>query len=434
MDDFLTRLKRYGQMATSASGLAARLSAEKYLGYSMDHNAYANHLKTFLGNVKGPVMKVAQFLATIPGALPPEYQKEFESLQNNAPPMGLPFVKRRMANELGPDWQMHFKEFDLTPSFAASLGQVHKAVTIDGTLVACKLQYPAMKEIIAADLNQLHVFLSFYEKYSQAIETQDIQEEIKEKLAQEIDYDQEAKHLGWYAHIFKDYSPIHVPAVLNHLSTSQLLTMTWMEGTRVLNQDYSQDQCDQLGALLFHGWYYPFYHFGIIHGDPHPGNYTVTKDLDLNLMDFGCVRQFSPEFIEGVILLYRSLLHNDQEQTVYAYSKWGFKNLSKDLIEIITKWARLLYDPLLDDRIRPIQEDSAGEKGWQIATEVHRMLHENGGIRPPREFVFMDRAAVGIGSVIMRLGSQQNWHQLFEGLIEGFSPDYLRENQTKLSL
>ena len=138
-------LKRYFQVGTTVGGLAARVAGQHYLGHSIDDEAYARSLKEALGKMKGPLMKVAQFLATIPDAIPYEYAEELLELQSQAPSMGIPFVRRRMASELGPNWQSHFKEFDQSAFAAASLGQVHNAVDHEGSHLACKLQYPGMQ-------------------------------------------------------------------------------------------------------------------------------------------------------------------------------------------------------------------------------------------------------------------------------------------------
>src|SRR5437764_4076431 len=140
-DDSLTgRVRRYAQVSTAMGGLAARLAGERYLGLNLDRSRHAAELKAVLGGIKGPLMKVAQLLATIPDALPKEYVNELVQLQADAPSMGWPFVKRRMASELGPDWQKRFASFEREAARAASLGQVHRAVGLDGRLFACKLQ------------------------------------------------------------------------------------------------------------------------------------------------------------------------------------------------------------------------------------------------------------------------------------------------------
>src|SRR5476651_366247 len=154
------RLGRYARVGTSMGGLAVRLAGERYLGFSLDRDRHATDLKAALGGLKGPPMKAAQLLATIPNALPPEYARELAELQANAPAMGWAFVRRRMASELGPDWQSKFARFDKEASFAASLGQVHRAALHDGRDAAVKLQYPDMASALEADLNQLKLIFA----------------------------------------------------------------------------------------------------------------------------------------------------------------------------------------------------------------------------------------------------------------------------------
>lgn len=136
------RVRRYAQVSAAVGGLAARMAGERVFGIQGDPARRAAELKAALGGLKGPLMKVAQILSTIPDALPREYALELAQLQSNAPHMGWPFVKRRMASELGPEWQKRFSSFDHEASAAASLGQVHKAIGLDGRRLACKLQYP----------------------------------------------------------------------------------------------------------------------------------------------------------------------------------------------------------------------------------------------------------------------------------------------------
>lgn len=427
------RVKRYAQVSSAIGGLAARVVGERYLGMPTDRQSHAGNIKDLLGNLKGPLMKVAQFLATVPDALPPEYAEQLMELQANAPAMGTLFVKRRMRGELGLNWEQKFAYFELEASSAASLGQVHRARSLTGEDVACKLQYPDMTTVVNADLSQLKFFFSLYETMGSALETADIQEEIRHRLQEELDYHNEARNMALYRQIFAETSNIYVPDYYAELSTERLLTMSWMSGNPILSySDRSLEERNQLAQLLFLAWYGPLYAYGVIHGDPHPGNYTVRDNLSLNLLDFGCVRIFPASFIQGVIELYEALRDHNQDQAVHAYETWGFKDLSFAVIEVITEWAKLLYDPLLDDSIRPIQVSHSGKAGWEMATKVHQELARLGGIRPPKEFVFMDRAAVGIGSVIMRLKAECNWHRLFYELIDEFSADNLKKRQDEI--
>ncbi len=427
------RVRRYARVSTSMSGLAARLAGEKYLGLKLERGKHAADLKSALGGLKGPLMKVAQILATIPEALPPEYADELRQLQANAPAMGWPFVKRRMAAELGRDWQSRFERFDREAAAAASLGQVHKAVDHDGRLLACKLQYPDMQSAVEADLKQLRLVFSVFESYDKAISTKQIHAEISERLREELDYEREARHTQLYADILAGEPDVHVPTVAPDLSTKRLLTTTWLDGKPIMGFTKADIEIrNQLAYNMFRAWYVPLYYYGIIHGDPHLGNYTVRPDLGINLLDFGCVRVFPAPFVGGVISLYRALQRDDTELAVHAYETWGFRNLSKELIEVLNIWARFLYGPILEDRTRTIGETNNGVYGRETAQRVHLRLKDVGGVEVPREFVFMDRAALGLGSVFIHLAAEVNWYRLFNELIEDFDAEKLSARQAEM--
>jgi len=426
------RVRRYAQVSTAVGGLAARLAGERYLGLKLDRGKHAEDLKRALGGLKGPLMKVAQIMSTIPEALPQEYVQELTQLQSNAPAMGWPFVKRRMAAELGSDWEKRFEKFEHEAAAAASLGQVHKAV-LHGKTLACKLQYPDMQSAVEADVRQLKLVFSIYRRYDDSIETTQIHAEIAARLREELDYRREAKHMALYRLMLAKEKSIHVPEVLQALSTGRLLTMSWVEGAPLLTfKTASLADRNKLANNMFRAWYVPFYEYGVIHGDPHLGNYSVRPDLSVNLLDFGCVRVFEPKFVGGVIDLYRALQNDDRALAVHAYETWGFKGLSKEVIDTLNMWATFVYAPLLEDRQRKIQEfkeKNGGIYGREVAEKVHKRLRELGGVKPPREFVFMDRAAIGLGGVFMHLGAEVNWHRLFHEMIEGFSAGALGKRQ-----
>jgi predicted unusual protein kinase regulating ubiquinone biosynthesis (AarF/ABC1/UbiB family) len=424
------RLGRYARVGASVGGLAARLAGERYLGWSLDRGKHAAELRSALGGLKGPLMKAAQLLATIPDALPPEYARELAQLQANAPAMGWAFVRRRMATELGADWQSRFGRFDKEASFAASLGQVHRAALPEGREVACKLQYPDMASALEADLDQLKVVFAIGQRFDPAIRTDEIHAEITTRLREELDYHREAKHVALYRHILRDEPNVHVPDVVPSHSTDRLLTMGWLDGEPLLNwKGRSQEDKDRLAVNMFRAWYVPFYSYGVIHGDPHLGNYTVRADGSVNLMDFGCVRVFPPRFVRGSIELYRALMSDDLDRAVAAYQDWGFTGLSREMIAVLNRWAAFLYGPLMDDRPRRLTEGMGEGFGRDMAQNVFGELRRMGGVRPPREFVFMDRAAIGLGSVFIHLRASLNWHCLFESLLEGFDVDQLAVRQ-----
>ena len=425
------RIKRYAQVSSTMAGLAARLGGQKYLGIGIDKPEHARHLMEQLGDLKGPLLKVAQLLATIPNVLPKEYAAELQKLQSQAPPMGWLFVRRRMIAELGSDWEKRFKSFEKDAAAAASLGQVHRAVTLKGVPVACKLQYPDMVSAVEADLKQLRLIMGVFEKYDQSVLTEGIQQEIADRLYEELDYELEARHQALYVDMLGREENVHVAEVIPELSTKRLLTSTWLEGQQILDFIRSRpERRNEIALNLFRAWYVPLYYYGVIHGDPHLGNYTVQKNNSINLLDFGCIRIFPPRFVEGVITLYHALQEQDKDMAVEAYESWGFRGLNKHTIEVLNLWANFLYGPVLDDKVRPIGVvEKGGIYGREIAQQVHKELRKIGGIKIPREFVFMDRAALGLGSVFLHLKAEVNWHDLFNELIEDFDVKKLAERQ-----
>jgi predicted unusual protein kinase regulating ubiquinone biosynthesis (AarF/ABC1/UbiB family) len=426
------RVMRYARVGRAVGGLAARVAGQRYLGLKVDRAENAADLKAALGGLKGPLMKVAQIMATIPDALPKEYVEQLQQLQANAPAMGWPFVKRRMAAELGANWQGKFKSFEHDAAAAASLGQVHRAISHDGRALACKLQYPNMASAVEADLSQLSIIFSIYERYDRAIHTKEIHGEIGDRLREELDYELEGRHMALYRRMLAGEKHVHLPEPLLDLSTKRLLTMSWIEGKpvmQILAGKPSLELRNRIAYNMFRAWYVPFYEYGVIHGDPHLGNYTMRPNGDVNLLDFGCIRIFEPKFVKGVIDLYYALLNDDRDLAVSAYESWGFKGLSREVIDVLNRWAHFVYGPLLEDKERKIQDAETGVYGREVAEGVHAELRRLGPVTPPKEFVFMDRAAIGLGSVFMHLKAEINWYRLFHELITGFDLKALDKRQ-----
>src|SRR5437588_1436589 len=416
-------------------GVAAKLAASRLFGFGLDRGRNASDLAAALGGLKGPIMKVAQLMATIPDLLPPEYVEELQKLQSEAPPMGWPFVKRRMVAELGANWQEKFAEFEHKPAAAASLGQVHRARALDDKALACKLQYPDMQSAVEADLQQLEWLFAIHRRMDPVIDTSEIAKEIAARVREELDYRREAKHVALYRGMLKGIDLIRVPDVWPELSTGRLLTLDWLEGRKLLAHKNAELKIrNRIGQAMFTAWWFPFSRFGVIHGDPHLGNYTVFEEDHspggINLLDYGCVRIFPPSFVGGVVDLYNGLLKGDDELVVRAYETWRFRKLSRELIDVLNIWARFIYGPLLDDRVRTIADGiKPSEYGRRQAFEVHRALREKGPVTVPREFVFMDRAAIGLGGVFLHLRAELTFHHLFNEAIEDFSIARVTERQ-----
>jgi len=241
--------------------------------------------------------------------------------------------------------------------------------------------------------------------------------------------------MALYRDMLADEASVRVPDLVEELSTRRLLTMTWLDGRRLLEfKERPLEERNRLATTMFKAWWHPFSHFGVIHGDPHLGNYTVFEEggeiAGINLLDYGCIRIFPPRFVTGVIELYNGLRHDDRDRIVSAYERWGFKNLTRELIDILNIWARFIYGPLLEDRVRTIAAGvSPAEYGRRQAFEVHRALKEKGPVTVPREFVFMDRAAIGLGGVFLHLGAELNFCRLFNEQIDAYEEAKLAARQ-----
>jgi predicted unusual protein kinase regulating ubiquinone biosynthesis (AarF/ABC1/UbiB family) len=268
------------------------------------------------------------------------------------------------------------------------------------------------------------VLFALHRRMDPAIDTREIAIEIGARVREELDYFREAKHAALYARILNDTPEIRVPASHPDLSTGRLLTLDWLDGEKLLSfKGHPQEERNRIGAAMFKAWWLPFSRYGTIHGDPHLGNYTVFRDGSgepggINLLDYGCIRIFPAKFVGGVVDLYKGLRDDEPARVVHAYETWGFKGLRKDLIDILNIWARFIYGPLLDDRVRTIADGvEPGTYGRKEAFTVHKALKEKGPVRVPQEFVFMDRAAIGLGGVFLHLDAKLNFHRMFEEAI-----------------
>lgn len=419
------RVARAAKVGATLSGAAAAYGRARLIGGDNAEKRIAAALRAALGQTKGPLMKVAQMLATVPDFLPPEYAEELATLQAHAPSMGPSFVERRMRVELGPDWRGKFQSFDSQAAHAASLGQVHRAWDRDGQALACKLQYPEMASAVESDLVQLNAILALVKSMSRIIDPSEIGEEIGARLREELDYEREAKAIQLYGRMLGDLADVRTPKALPELSSKRLLTMTWLSGRPLTEfQEASQETRNHIAALLFHAWWDPMHHYGVIHGDPHLGNYSFSENgRTLNLLDFGCIRIFPPAFVAGVLKLRAALMRDDFDACVEAYREWGFGgDLQRELVEALNVWARFIYAPIMDDRVRSVADGvKPNQYGRREAFHVKQLLQEHGPVTIPREFVFMDRAAIGLGSAFLRLGAEINFFRLFEESIAAFS-------------
>jgi predicted unusual protein kinase regulating ubiquinone biosynthesis (AarF/ABC1/UbiB family) len=298
-----------------------------------------------------------------------------------------------------------------------------------------------MASAVEADLVQLDLLLAIHRRMNPAIDGQDAVKEIGARVREELDYRREARHAALYALMLRDLPQIRVPTVFEPLSTERLLTMTWLDGAPLMNfRQAPLEDRNAIAVAMFKAWWHPFSHYGVIHGDPHLGNYAIwTQEAaetsgirGINLLDYGCVRIFPPKFVAGVVDLYEGLRNGDRPRIVHAYESWGFQGLTHALIDTLNIWASFIYGPILDDRVRTVANGiEPGQYGRKEAFRVHQALKQMGPVRVPREFVFMDRAAIGLGAVFLHLRAELNFFGLFNEAIAGFDQAILNERQSE---
>jgi predicted unusual protein kinase regulating ubiquinone biosynthesis (AarF/ABC1/UbiB family) len=204
-----------------------------------------------------------------------------------------------------------------------------------------------------------------------ALDNEEAYAELTARLREELDYEREAAQQRLYTIMLADQPNVHVPVPVDELTTKRLLTMTWLEGQpimRRIEEGAPQEERDGYARALFAAWYKPLYRFGVIHGDPHLGNYQVRPaDGGINLLDFGTIRVFPPSFVTGVITLYEAVRDNDNDKAAHGFEIWGFRNLSRETMLVLKTWADFLYEPLMQDRVRPIQETDDPLFGRRVA-------------------------------------------------------------------
>jgi predicted unusual protein kinase regulating ubiquinone biosynthesis (AarF/ABC1/UbiB family) len=384
--------------------------------HEKNRNAFHALVREIAG-LKGPAVKIAQMVAMIPGLLPQPYADALLDLCAHGPGMHWSMVLRRMNQELGFDWRSHFLDFQEKPTFAASIGQVHRACLINGQQVAVKIQYPNMQGAIASDMALINRIFKILHPSGNA-----------------VDYVLEAQRMIIWSKIFEQQPHIHIPTPIHTLSRPSVLTMSWVSSPSIQTAcSAPEKQRNRLGIDLFLAWYTPFYQAAMIHGDPHIGNIAWDQETGaLSLLDFGCVRIFSPHFVQSFCHLYQGLRTNTPELTEQAYAEWGFSPLSKPIVEALNMWARFLLAPFLIDQECTLHQVSSPKEAQTRLEQVYTALRLQGGTKPPGAFLIFDRVAVILGSLLVRLQARANWCALMGSLVDSFSLDQCSIKQKQL--
>jgi predicted unusual protein kinase regulating ubiquinone biosynthesis (AarF/ABC1/UbiB family) len=362
----------------------------------------ADQIFRVLGELKGGAMKLGQALSIFEAALPPElaepYRATLTRLQEAAPPLPARTVHQVLASDLGPDWRSRFRSFSDEPSAAASIGQVHRAVWEDGRSVAVKIQYPGAGRALIGDFNQLARLGGLFGILMPGLEVKPLLEELRSRIAEELDYKAEAASQQAFADAYTGDPDIYVPGVV--FGTEHVLISEWMDGTPMsaIIASGTQEQRDRAGLMLVRFLFSGPSRAGLLHADPHPGNFRLLDDGRLGVLDFGAVDRL-PEGLPPFFGRLLRIMHDpspDIEAVEAELREQGFlrPGISVDL-ETLRAFLAPLAEPSSVERFKFTREwmrDEAGRVADLRPSSITRKFNV------PPSYVLIHRVSTaGIG-------------------------------------
>ncbi|MEU6999379.1 AarF/UbiB family protein [Nonomuraea sp. NPDC046570] len=385
----------------------------------------AEQIFKVLGELKGGAMKVGQALSIFEAALPPEiagpYRATLTKLQDSAPPLPSATVHRVLTEQLGDDWRENFLSFEDRPTAAASIGQVHKAVWHDGRTVAVKIQYPGAGKALLGDFNQLSRLSKLFGALLPGLDMKAVLAELRERIAEELDYLREAEAQHAFALEFQDDPDFHIPGVI--AANEQVLVTEWMDGTplsRIITEG-SQEERDRAGLLLVRFLFCSPARVAMLHADPHPGNFRMLADGRLGVLDFGAVNRLPDGYPKAFGILTRIFNQGDMGTVVEGLRKEGF---IQPHIEIDPDALRGFLAPYVEPTA--VEEFTFTREWLQAQAASVADLRPTNVVRQlnlPVTYVLIHRVhAAGVG-VLCQLGATARFRDEVIRWVPGFADD-----------
>jgi predicted unusual protein kinase regulating ubiquinone biosynthesis (AarF/ABC1/UbiB family) len=416
------RLARLGAKTTGgyAAHRARRVfaSAERREVLDREHEIRsAEQVAAELGNMKGALMKLGQMVSYLDEGLPENVRAALAQLQHDAPPMSGELAAEVIATELGDPPEKLFAEWDPVPIAAASIGQVHRAMTHDGVAVAVKVQYPGVGDAIEADLGSVGLLFGGLGQVFPGLDSGPLVQELRERLREELDYRREAAHQQAFADYYAEHPFIHVPAVVSELSATRVLTTELAEGARFSEAEtWSQAERDLAGETIFRFVFGSLYRLRLFNGDPHPGNYLFQPGGRVTFLDFGLVTPFDDGQIAHIRGLIDSIvLRPDPAAFRAAVENAGFLKPGAPVSDAeVVDYFGHFYEYLQTDARTTLDHEMASENVRRVfdATGPFRDVMKHANV--PREFVIVQRINLGLFAVMAGLGATANWRRLAE--------------------
>jgi len=388
----------------------------------------AEQLFQVLGQLKGGAMKFGQALSIFEAALPEDvaapYRAALTKLQEAAPPLPAASVHRVLTRELGADWRGRFKSFGEAPAAAASIGQVHRAVWADGSVVAVKIQYPGAGKALLSDLRQLSRVARMFSVLSPGLDVKPLLAELEARVSEELDYRLEARSQETFAEAYDGDSEIRIPHVV--AGSERVLVSEWMDGTPLsaIIAAGSREQRDRASLLLARFLFSGPVLAGLLHADPHPGNFRLLPDGRLGVIDFGAVDRLPDGAPEPIGRLARLALEGQAEAVLRALRAEGFvrPNVEVDAERVL-------------DYLQPLLEPIAGEtfrfsREWLRAQAVRlgdpRSPASQLGrqLNLPPAYLLIHRVTLGTIGVLCQLAGEATYRREMERWQPGFAPPH----------
>jgi len=393
----------------------------------------ADQLFTVLGQLKGGAMKFGQAMSIFEAALPDEiakpYRETLTKLQDAAPSMPPSVVHRVMTEEFGPDWREQFPTFDDAPAAAASIGQVHRATwrespDAEPLDVAVKLQYPGAGKALRSDLRQLARFGRVFALIAPAVDVEGIIEELQVRVVEELDYGREAENQNTFADAYADDPDIVIPRAV--ASTDHALVTTWMDSTGSLADiiaNGTKQERDHFGGLYIHFLFTGPARVGLLHADPHPGNYRILKSGQLGIVDFGAVDRLPHGVPPELGRLVRLAVDESPAELEEELRRLGFLRPNANLsTEAIARYVRPFTDPAHTEEFTFSREWIRGQV-TRVSAPTADGMGTSMRINLPREYVMLHRVAAGGVGVLSQLGATVRVPDVLAESLPGYADD-----------
>jgi len=433
--------KRSAKMASIPLSLAGRGAigfGRQLIGQSPDfafadlQEKTAEQIFKVLGELKGGAMKFGQALSVFEAALPEEiakpYRETLVKLQEAAPPLPARVVHKVLAKELGEHWRDNFAEFNDTPAASASIGQVHKGIWKDGRAVAVKIQYPGAKEALISDLNQIQRFAKIFQLLLPGVEMKPLLEELKARIIEEVDYRYEASAQSACFEAYKGDSDIAIPQVI--MATDRVLVSQWLEGTPLSKviTDGTQEERNSAGIRLARFHFTAPMRAGLLHADPHPGNFRVLKDGRLGVLDFGACNRLPNGFPEPFKRLLRNALEGDAIALYNGFKEDGFILADVEVSpELVLDYLLPLVEPLRTDYFA-YSRDWLRTQSVRVGDPRNPTAKIGFQLNLPPEYVLIHRVTLGTTGIFCQLRAEGNFRDEALSWFPEITPSHLQKS------